>query len=70
MHQLKKSDCGLIEGKLVNTSQRVPTKLSAWFFTPVRHTCQFTLGVEGTAGWRVNFFIYDNHESRALDAGL
>ena len=45
MHQLKKSACGLIEGKPVNTRvlnfRLVHTKLSAWLFRPARlYTCE------------------------------
>ena len=44
MHQLKKSACGLIEGKPVNTRvlsfRLVHAKPSAWLFRPARLTCE------------------------------
>ena len=44
MHQLKKSACGLIEGKPVNTRvlnfRLVHAKLSSWLFRPARLTCE------------------------------
>ena len=44
MQQLKKSACGLIEGKPVNTRvlnfRLVHAKPSAWLFRPARLTCE------------------------------
>ena len=47
MHQLKKSACGLIEGKPVNTRvlnfRLVHAKPSAWLFRPARlYTCEIS----------------------------
>ena len=70
MHQLKKSACGLIEGKPVNTRvlnfRLVHAKPSAWLFRPARLTCEISavpnpdLEIKGGGG---------GASSRPLDKG-
>ena len=48
MHQLKKLNCGLIEGMIrehQSTPRLVHAKSSGWLFTPARHTYQARAGV-------------------------